>query len=107
MMDKKVESAPAANEGAAESPVKAAEATGALPTFRWPVRGKVITSYGSKTNGKSDKTASAPVENPVHPRELLATIYHSVGIDPATMVLNHLNQPRELVQGEPVTGILS
>lgn len=35
-------------------PVKAAEATGALPTFRWPVRGKVITSYGAKTNGKAN-----------------------------------------------------
>jgi murein DD-endopeptidase MepM/ murein hydrolase activator NlpD len=44
-----VEEAPAA-----EAPVKAAEATGALPTFRWPVRGKVITSYGAKTNGKSN-----------------------------------------------------
>jgi murein DD-endopeptidase MepM/ murein hydrolase activator NlpD len=39
---------------AAEAPAKAAEATGALPTFRWPVRGKVITSYGAKTNGKSN-----------------------------------------------------
>lgn len=39
---------------AAETPVKAAEATGALPTFRWPVRGKVITSYGAKTNGKAN-----------------------------------------------------
>jgi uncharacterized protein (DUF1501 family) len=70
----------------------------------------VIAGAGAKRGlvyGKSDKTASAPVENPVHPRELLATIYHSVGIDPATMVLNHLNQPRELVQGEVVTGILS
>jgi hypothetical protein len=56
--------------------------------------------------GRSDKTASAPVDNPVHPKDLLATIYHSVGIDPATMVYNHLNQPRELVQGEVVTGIL-
>jgi murein DD-endopeptidase MepM/ murein hydrolase activator NlpD len=37
-----------------EAPVKAAESTGALPTFRWPVRGKVITSYGAKTNGKSN-----------------------------------------------------
>ena len=44
-----VEEAPAA-----DVPVKAAEATGALPTFRWPVRGKVITSYGAKTNGKSN-----------------------------------------------------
>ena len=41
-------------EPSAESPVKATEATGALPTFRWPVRGKVITSYGAKTNGKSN-----------------------------------------------------
>jgi murein DD-endopeptidase MepM/ murein hydrolase activator NlpD len=41
-------------ETPAEAPVKAAEATGALPTFRWPVRGKVITSYGAKTNGKAN-----------------------------------------------------
>ncbi len=41
-------------EAPAETPVKAAEATGALPTFRWPVRGKVITSYGAKTNGKAN-----------------------------------------------------
>jgi hypothetical protein len=58
-------------------------------------------------HGKSDKTASAPVENPVHPRELLATIYHSVGIDPSTIMYNHLNQPRELVQAETVYGIMA
>jgi hypothetical protein len=56
--------------------------------------------------GKSDKTASAPLENPVHPTDLLATIYHSVGIVPSTIVYNHLNQPRELVKGEVVSGIL-
>jgi murein DD-endopeptidase MepM/ murein hydrolase activator NlpD len=43
-----------AEENPAEAPVKPSEATGALPTFRWPVRGKVITSYGAKTNGKSN-----------------------------------------------------
>ena len=50
----------------------------------------VIAGAGVKRGfvyGKSDKTASAPLENPVHPRELLATIYHSVGIDPGTIVL--------------------
>ncbi|TCU77119.1 murein DD-endopeptidase MepM/ murein hydrolase activator NlpD [Bradyrhizobium sp. R2.2-H] len=41
-------------EKPAETPAKAAEATGALPTFRWPVRGKVVTSYGAKTNGKAN-----------------------------------------------------
>ncbi len=53
--------------------------------------------------GESDKTASAPLENPVHPSELLATIYHSFGIDPETMVLNHLQQPRELVKAHAIT----
>jgi len=55
--------------------------------------------------GKSDKTASAPTENPVHPTQLLATIYHSFGIAPDTIVYNHLNQPRELVKAEPVNGL--
>ncbi len=57
--------------------------------------------------GRSDATASAPLENPVHPKDLLATIYHSMGIDPHTIMYNHLNQPRELVQGDVVRGILS
>jgi murein DD-endopeptidase MepM/ murein hydrolase activator NlpD len=48
------QSAPNAEEPAIESPVKASEATGAVPTFRWPVRGKVITAYGAKANGKSN-----------------------------------------------------
>jgi hypothetical protein len=57
--------------------------------------------------GKSDKTGSAPAEHPVHPGELLATIYHCFGIDPATIVYNHLNQPRELVKAEAVSRLFS
>ena len=65
----------------------------------------VIAGGGIKrgyVHGKSDATGSAPLEKPVNPQQLLATIYHAVGIDPRTMVFNHLNQPRELVQGDPV-----
>ncbi len=58
-------------------------------------------------HGKSDKTGSAPVEDPVHPGELLATIYHSFGIDPQTIVYNHLNQPRELVKAEAVSRLFA
>ncbi len=57
--------------------------------------------------GKSDKTASGPLENPVHPTELLATIYHAIGLDPATIVYNHLNQPREMVQGHAVPALFA
>ncbi len=55
--------------------------------------------------GESDETASAPLSNPVHPNELLATIYHAVGIQSTSIVYNHLNQPRELVKAEPVTAL--
>jgi len=58
-------------------------------------------------HGKSDKTGSAPVEAPVHPREVLATIYHAMGIDPETIVYNHLNQPRELVKAQAVTSFFA
>src|SRR5262249_1718318 len=34
-----------------ETVVKSAEATGAMPSFRWPVRGRVIAGFGSKPNG--------------------------------------------------------
>jgi|HubBroStandDraft_2_1064218.scaffolds.fasta_scaffold81254_1 murein DD-endopeptidase MepM/ murein hydrolase activator NlpD len=47
------QAAPNAEEPAIESPIKA-EATGALPTFRWPARGKVVTAFGAKANGKSN-----------------------------------------------------
>ena len=39
---------------AAENPAKAAQAAGSLPSFRWPVHGRVIASFGSKTNGAAN-----------------------------------------------------
>jgi murein DD-endopeptidase MepM/ murein hydrolase activator NlpD len=55
----------------AETPAKAAETTSSLPTFRWPVRGKVITSYGAKTNGKSNDgiNVAVPEGTPVKAAE--------------------------------------
>jgi murein DD-endopeptidase MepM/ murein hydrolase activator NlpD len=58
-------------EAAPEQPVKAADATGALPTFRWPVRGRVITTYGAKTNGKQNDgiNVAVPEGTPVKAAE--------------------------------------
>ncbi|MDP7440850.1 MAG: DUF1501 domain-containing protein [Verrucomicrobiota bacterium] len=70
----------------------------------------VIAGGGIKrgyVHGKSDKTGSAPVEDPVHPTQLLATIYHAFGIPADTIVYNHLKQPRELVKGEAVTKLFA
>ncbi len=58
-------------------------------------------------HGKSDQTGSSPLEDPVHPGQLLATIYESFGIAPDTIVHNHLNQPRELVKAEAVSALFA
>jgi uncharacterized protein (DUF1501 family) len=60
---------------------------------------------GGKLYGASDQHASSPKEKPVHPTDLLATVYYALGIDPGIEVRNHLDQPRELVQGKPLTAL--
>ena len=57
--------------------------------------------------GKSDAQASSPVDNPVHPVDLVATIYWALGVDPSMEVLNDLKQPRALVEGKPITGLFA
>ena len=55
---------------------------------------------------QSDATASSPVDFGTHPTDVLATIYHMLGISPDTIIYNHLNQPRELVKGKVITGLV-
>ena len=62
---------------------------------------------GGQLYGESDETASSPKEKPVHPNDLLATVYFTLGIDPEMEVRNHLDQPRELVKGKPLTDLWS
>ena len=57
-------------------------------------------------HGESDKTGSRPLDKPIHPRELLATIYHGFGIDPESIVYNHLNQPRNWSRHRPSPSFL-
>lgn len=70
----------------------------------------VVAGAGIKrgyVHGESDATASSPKSDPVHPGELLATIYHAVGLNPRRTVYNHLNQPREMVKGDAVTALFA
>jgi len=55
--------------------------------------------------GESDQTASSPKDKPVHPNDLLASVYYALGIDPDMEIRNHLNQPRELVKGKVVSAL--
>ena len=38
----------------ADNAVKTAEPTGSMPSFRWPVRGRVIAGFGPKPNGQQN-----------------------------------------------------
>ena len=77
----------------------------------WPYCYSAVIAGGAigrgMVYGKSDEHASSPADNPVHPTQLLATIYHALGISPDTIVYNHLNQPRELVQAKIVPGLFA
>jgi hypothetical protein len=57
-------------------------------------RGRVI--------GRSDKIASDPVERRVSPKEILATIYHLLGIDPADLITDRQGRPMAIVPGADV-----
>ena len=58
--------------------------------------------------GKSDKIASDPLERRVSPKDILATIYHLMGIDPATMVVDRQGRPMALnPSGEVIPEILA
>jgi hypothetical protein len=52
-------------------------------------RGRVV--------GKSDKIASDPLERRVSPKDILATIYHLLGIDIATTLTDQQGRPMTLV----------
>ncbi|WP_165065187.1 DUF1501 domain-containing protein [Paludisphaera rhizosphaerae] len=58
--------------------------------------------------GKSDKIGGDVVDRRVSPKDVLATIYHLMGIDPATTLHDRLNRPMSLVpDAEVISEILA
>lgn len=56
--------------------------------------------------GESDKWAAYPKSNPVHPYDLVSTIFHAVGVDPLTEYLDTQSRPRRLVDhGQPLVDL--
>jgi murein DD-endopeptidase MepM/ murein hydrolase activator NlpD len=63
--------APVAETTGSKDPVKSADAAGALPKFRWPANGRVITAYGPTTNGQQNDgiNIALPENTPVKAAE--------------------------------------
>jgi hypothetical protein len=57
---------------------------------------------GGHVLGASDRLAAFSATRPVTPDDLAATIYHSLGIDPQTVLHDRLGRPLQLADGKPL-----
>ncbi|MFN0055566.1 MAG: DUF1501 domain-containing protein [Planctomycetales bacterium] len=56
--------------------------------------------------GESDRFGAYQKTNPVHPYDLISTVFHALGVDPETEYQDTQNRPRRLVDhGGPVLGL--
>jgi hypothetical protein len=62
------------------------------------VRGRIL--------GKTDKVGGTVADRPVSPKDILATLYHLLGIDPHTLILDRTDRPSPLVNGSVVQEML-
>ncbi|MER3416827.1 MAG: DUF1501 domain-containing protein [Gemmataceae bacterium] len=60
---------------------------------------------GGQVYGSSDAHAAYPTQNPVTPDDLLATIYHALGIPPASEIYDPEGRPHRVSQGEPILAL--
>lgn len=57
---------------------------------------------GGQVIGKSDRLGAYAVTKTFGPPDLAATVYHALGIDPATTLRDRLNRPLRLCDGEVI-----
>jgi len=57
---------------------------------------------GGQVYGKSDRSAAYPLEHPVGPEDVAATIYHLLGIPPNMVLPTPEGRPVHLCRGEPI-----
>jgi hypothetical protein len=63
---------------------------------------------GGSVLGASDAQAAYVKDRPVHVRDLCATVYHCLGIDPEMPVYDHGRRPVPVAHGgQPLTEILA
>lgn len=62
---------------------------------------------GGVVHGKSDRYAAYPSENPTRPEDLAATIYHCLGLPTDAHLLDKLNRPSRISEGDIIQPILA
>ncbi|MFM7056620.1 MAG: DUF1501 domain-containing protein [Planctomycetota bacterium] len=76
----------------------------------WP---KVFTSVmagggirGGAVYGASDRYAAEPADLPVSPADLVATVYHQLGVDPHSTIHDRLGRPVAVCEGTVLQALL-
>jgi hypothetical protein len=76
----------------------------------WPWCFSVVMAgggvQGGRLHGASDKIGAYPTSSPVTPQDLMATLYHCLGVDPHTVIYDLQHRPYVLVEGTPVHSLL-
>lgn len=65
----------------------------------------VIAGGGVKRGnvvGRTDRTGGDVTDRPMSPKDLLATMYHLLGINPKQMILDRTGRPLPLIEGEVI-----
>lgn len=60
---------------------------------------------GGQIYGASDRDAAYPASNPVSPEDMLATVYHALGIDAEEFYRDQFGRPIRVVEGTPLTAL--
>jgi Protein of unknown function (DUF1501) len=60
---------------------------------------------GGSVHGASDRWAADPARDPVGPDDLAATILHSLGIEPGSVVRDPESRPLRINDGTPITSL--
>lgn len=86
---------------------------GATPDGRdhWPQCYSAILAGGGiragYIHGASDRYAAMPIDQPVRPSDITATIYAAMGIDPSNRLRDHLNRPHSIADGAVVESLFA
>jgi hypothetical protein len=76
----------------------------------WPRCFSAVVAGGGIRSGQvlgaSDKIGAHPTSNPVTPDDLIATMYHCLGVDAHTLIHDLQRRPFKLAEGQPVSALL-
>lgn len=62
---------------------------------------------GGRVYGSSDSRAAYPSENPISPHDLVATMYHALGVPQESVLSDSQSRPHRVVAGQPIHALFA